>query len=328
MSLETPSALLALLGLLPIVLAFVFEYRHTLHALHHLNQSWDEPMAHRLIFLKWLFGLICFVVFYLASVLALMGWQWGETAKPYDRTGLEVVVVMDVSRSMQAQDVAPSRQDRAIEILDKVLHDMPTVRFAVVGFAGGAMRLVPMTEDHVALINGLKRLRQGLDVRPSSQPGEGLDLALASFHPGSNRNQVLLLVSDGEFMGPPTNQALNELRRRGIPILVLGTGTVEGGRIPADGAWLQDASGQEVLSRLDEVGLRQLARNSRGAYVAATTLDPADELGVWLKQYLKDSEQQGFRLVPVTHQPLFLGLALIALTAFVLLRAIRWRTLW
>ncbi len=328
MNLESPVLLWALAGLLPLILVFVFEYRHTQHALRVLAQGLTDPVVHRLIFWKWLLALVFFIMFYIASVLALCGWEWGEQAKPQDRNGLELVVVVDVSRSMVVTDVSPRRLDRALAIIQAVGDSLPAARYALVGFSGTAERIVPMTEDRLALVNGLNRLRGATGMLDGSRPSEGLDVGLASFQPTSNRNQVILLVSDGEFRSRP-DSVLSQIRRRGIPLAVLGTGTLVGGPIPrADGAWELDAAGRQVYSRLDEAALQDFARQTRGVYVNAASGDPSGTLSSWLVQFQQQSEQQGFRLVPVERESFFIAVALFFLVAFILVRSIRWRTLW
>jgi Ca-activated chloride channel family protein len=324
-----------------LVLVFLFEYRHTRSALRQLGRAWSDEKVKTLIFGKWLIGVICFGGFYLSCILALAGWEWGETASQRDRSSLELVIVADDSRSMRAQDNKPDRMGRGLEIARAVVEALPGSRVAVVAFAGQAVKLVPMTEDRLALDNALAGLRAGKlggenpnRILPANGAGgshlaQALDLALSSFQANSQRNQAMLLISDGEFTGPSPMAQINQARQRGIPLAVIACGSPGGARIPqSSGAWLLDGNGREVVSRLQEAGLRDLAERTRAWYVAAGDDDPADAMAKQLSRFVERSAREGFILIPVNRDYLFVVTALIFLAAYLGVRAIRWRSIW
>lgn len=329
MSIESPLVLLGLIGLAPIILVFLFEYRHTSVALQHLGQNWSEPGMRKVIFVKWLLGLVFFGLFYLLSILALSGWEWGEQPLPRDRSGLEVMVVVDVSRSMRVEDMRPHRLGRAVELVREVVAALPEARFGLVAFSGTAVKVVPLTEDRMALGNGLRHLGVLPMPVPGSAPAEGLDLALAGFPAASNRNQAMILVTDGEFTSYRYAAVLRHLRGRGVPLLVLGAGSPNGGQIPLEnGASALDGNGEVVISKLNSGLLHQMAAEGGGWYLNIALADSVSQVAGTLQAYLKQSEQEGFRLVPVRRSPVFIASALFFLGLFVVTRALRWRMLW
>jgi Ca-activated chloride channel family protein len=340
-NLESPGVLFALFGLIPLVFVFLYEYRHARTALRQLGRAADDETVRNLLFGRWLVGLVCFGGFYVASILALAGWEWGEQASQRDRSAMELVVVVDRSRSMRARDVQPDRLSRGLELARAVVDALPDSRVALVTFDSRVFKPVPMTEDRLSLDTALAALRAGsqaveLDAAPPAPGGAGgshlaqaLDLALASFQLRSQRNQAMILVSDGEFTGSSIQPMVNQARRRGIPLAVIGTGLAEPSRIPlADGGWLQDSGGRTVQTRLQEAALRDLAERTRGWYVNAADADPAGQLAERLGQFVERSAREGFILVPVNRDYLFVILALVFLAGYLGVRAIRWRSIW
>jgi Ca-activated chloride channel family protein len=273
--------------------------------------------------------LVFFGLFYLSCVLTLAGWQWGERPQSVDRSGLEVMVVFDESRSMRAKDLKPDRLRRGAALVSDALASLPEARVGLVAFAGSARKLVPLTEDRLALANAFAQMSAEEAPMAGSVPGDGLDLALASFAASSGRNQAIVLVSDGEFTVERHDAALRQIRGRGLPFLVLGAGTAAGAQIPlANGAAAIDQSGEVVVSRLAEDRLRALAAAGKGWYVPAGDTDPAGRMAGLLGASLKQSEQAGFRLVPVDRTSVFVWGAMVSLGLFVLVRALRWRAVW
>jgi Ca-activated chloride channel family protein len=283
----------------------------------------------RVVFIKWLLGTVFFCLFYLACVFALAGWQWGERPRSVDRRGLELMVVFDESRSMRARDLKPDRLQRGAVLVSDALATLPEARVGLVAFAGAARKLVPLTEDRMALENGFGRIVSTEPPVAGSVPGDGLDLALSGFALSSSRNQAIVLVSDGEFTVERHGTALRTIRGRGLPFIVLGAGTQAGAQIPlANGAAAINQSGEVVVSRLAEDRLRALAAEGKGWYVAATEADPAGRLASLLQGSLRQGEQAGFRLVPVDRTAVFIWAAMVSLGLFVLVRAVRWRATW
>lgn len=206
------------------------------------------------------------------GVLALARPQWGERPAALARTGRDVLVLLDLSRSMNVTDVAPSRLAAARRAAAEIVAVSPGDRVGLVVFGGSAFLQLPLTTDHAAL-------RLFLDAASSDDlgdPATDLSAALAAAveifdHDGERGYQAVLLLSDGESVEGDLAPALDDLRRAAIPVFTVGVGTPAGGPVPADTAesdepYHRDYIGRIVTSRLEEAELRRIADATGGAF--------------------------------------------------------------
>jgi Ca-activated chloride channel family protein len=223
-------------------------------------------------------------------VLALSGPQVGTWMRAVQERGVDVMVVLDTSRSMLATDVPPSRIERARREVRGLLDRMRGDRVGLVSFAGDARLICPLTSDPA----GFRLFLDDVDTQTNATGGtavaEGLDLAVESFDPDITTARVVLLLTDGEDhdSDPPATEIAYKARSRGIPVHVVAFGTDEGAVIPLRDARgrqdvVRDAEGQPVISRPDEALLERIASIGEGAYLsAARTAFPLDE--IWDKR--------------------------------------------
>lgn len=211
----------------------------------------------------------------LLMALALAGPRFGTSTREVSREGVDLVVALDVSRSMQARDIAPSRLERAKNEIKQMLEELSGSRVSLVVFAGDAFIQCPLTSDYSAL-------RLFLDAAdPSMVPTQGTDFgaalskAMDAFETASSevrsdpRSRAVLFVSDGENHGGNLQETIENARQAGVTLFAAGVGTEEGGPIPLyrDGrrtGYKRDRSGQIVQTRLEESSLKRLAAD--GAY--------------------------------------------------------------
>jgi Ca-activated chloride channel family protein len=217
------------------------------------------------------------VLLALAAVgLALLGPRGGERKERVLVSGVDLVVLIDVSRSMDARDTPPSRLERAVRVAGDVLAGLgPGDRAALAAFAGRGVLLTPLTPDAGALREMLSGFDGELMQSRGSELGAGIRQALTAFQDGSPRPRVVLLLSDGEA---PLGQDASDLGapeavRAGVRVVAVGLGTEAGATVPDHDVPLLDGSGRVVISRRD---LRRLA-----ALAAATGggLEPTDAFG-------------------------------------------------
>lgn len=203
----------------------------------------------------------------LAVGVALVGPRFGERELRVPASGVDVVFAIDVSRSMDARDVPPSRLDRARRDLGDMLDRLAEAdRAALAAFAGRGVLLTPLTPDHQAL----RELASGLDtdlVRPSSSDlGSGIHAALEAFEPASERPRVVFVLSDGEDPQRRPDVGVAEAVRRQVRVLTAAIGGEAGAIVPDHGVPLVDRSGRVVVSRRDRERLRALADATDGAF--------------------------------------------------------------
>ncbi|MBI5710165.1 MAG: VWA domain-containing protein [Candidatus Eisenbacteria bacterium] len=215
-------------------------------------------------------------------VAGAAGPEWGREVVRRTATGSDVVLMMDVSASMGARDVAPSRLDEARREAVAVLDRVGGSRVGVVAFAGDAVRLCPLTLDRGAARLTLESLSSASVSTPGTDLGRALRMAARVMPPGRRDEQAIVLWTDGEDLEQGARGALDELAPGSIRVFAVGVGTPVGGVVPvrdAQGRTVdvkRDASGAPVRSRLDEELLRTIARRSHGGYFAAA--GPGGEL--------------------------------------------------
>ena len=207
------------------------------------------------------------------GVLALAGPAWERIAQPVFRSDQSLVVALDLSRSMDAQDVEPSRLTRArLKILD-LLERRAGGQTALVVYSANAFTVTPLTTDTdtiAALVNSL-----GTDIMPSqgSYPGVAIDKGRTLLEQAAAGSGEILLVTDGGASAS-ADEAAAELRAAGYTLSVLGVGTPQGAPIPREsGGFVTDAAGQMAIPRLEERGLRALADAGGGRYASLTPND-------------------------------------------------------
>jgi Ca-activated chloride channel family protein len=210
-------------------------------------------------------------------VLALAGPRWLHEKQTVFREGADIAVVMDISRSMDSQDVMPGRLTRAKEELRDLLARLHGDRVALVVFAGRAFTIVPLTADYSAVARFADQVTPDMASDQGSDLAAGLMQARRALQSARGRGRAVVLMSDGgDHDHAKALAAAARLGRAGIPMFILGVGTPDGGLIPAgDGRFVHDARGRAVLSRLHENHLKALAQAAGGVY-ARMTWDDAD----------------------------------------------------
>jgi len=276
-------------------------------------------------------GLLVFSL--LALVLALAKPRWDFVWTDVKRHGSDIVIAVDVSQSMTAQDVSPSRIERAKhEILD-LLPMLKGDRIGLVAFAGDAFVECPLTEDYGAVRMFVSFLG------PDLIPLQGTDLAgaintslKALFDgspggPGSSEGRAIVLITDGEDQEPNAEKAAAKAKEKGVKLYALGIGSPEGAPIPEpNGGFKKDSQGNMVITKPNEAALSKLAASSGGVY-ARSVAGGGDLERIYLSGIRKQVAQREYQ---ATREKLwferfqwFVGAALVALALEFLLRDVR-----
>ncbi len=195
--------------------------------------------------------------------------QWGETEEQVYEHAREVLIALDLSRSMLVSDVTPSRLERSKLMIQSLLDHLEGERVGLIVFAGTAFLQSPLSADYQVLRGFLPELDPDYLPQGGTDYEEMLQTALDSFGQGndSQADRFLIVLSDGESLEDNWKPRANELRERKIQVIALGVGTNEGGLVPDEGGGLmKDTSGAVVLSRLDDSTLQELAQITHGTY--------------------------------------------------------------
>ena len=208
--------------------------------------------------------------------LALARPQWGFHWEEVRRKGLDLMVVLDTSRSMMASDIKPSRLQQAKWGIRDLLRNLHGDRVGLVPFAGSSLLQCPLTIDYAAFAMTLDDVYSGIIPRGGTAIAQALRTAIAAFPADGAADRVILLVTDGEdHEGDPLG-LLPELKEKNIRVYTIGIGTLEGEMVPgadSQGAYFKDRQGQIVKTVLKEDVLQKLALGTGGTYVRSAPGD-------------------------------------------------------
>jgi Ca-activated chloride channel family protein len=251
-------------------------------------------------------------------ILALARPQWGSEVREIDQEGLQVMVALDVSQSMLAQDIKPTRLDRAkLEIAD-LMKKLNGDEVGLVLFSGASFIQVPLTSDYYSALSYLDSASPEVISRPGTVIGEAIRTAALGFDPNLSSQKVLVVMTDGEDHETDPLSAAQAVADEDILIYTIGFGTPEGEPIPVmdeNGGvidYKRDQNGEVVLSMLDERTLQSIAQTGNGKYYRASA--DGSELQSLLSEIgnLQKAQLQGrFETTQIERFQIFLGIALV-----------------
>ena len=247
---------------------------------------------------------------------------WSSQLVPFEPRGRDLMVIFDVSKSMLATDIAPSRLEHAKFLLRQLVESAPNDRFGLVAFAGKAYLACPLTSDSLAFTQYIDELNTDTVPLGGTNLEAALRVAEQAFKAAAGGNRGILLFTDGDELAGNSAALVNELRKRQIPLFIVGLGDPEvGAPVPeADGTLKRDASGQLITSKLAETSLKKLAGETGGIYVRSTVTDTGLAVIENRIKRLDTAEQQGAqRTLPIEKFPLALIAAAICLVLYFLL---------
>lgn len=224
----------------------------------------------------WKFSLL--LLAWVLLIVASSRPQYGQQEKTIKRQGIEVMVALDISNSMLAEDVAPNRLDRAKQILSKMIDNMVDDKVGLVVFAGEAFTQLPITCDYVSAKMFLNTITPNLISTQGTAIGAALQTAVTSFGATeSEAGRAIILITDGENHEDDAIAAAKQAQELGIQVFVVGIGKPEGSPIPKPGSndYFKDRSGQVVVSRLNEEMCQQIAAAGKGIYVRCDNTNTA-----------------------------------------------------
>ena len=281
----------------------------------------SSPVTH------WI-SLIMLLLASIALVIAL--------SRPREKSGTReekilsrnVLIALDLSRSMRVQDVKPDRLSRAKIAIYELLDALPNERIGIIGFAGSAYVYAPLTIDHAAVRQTVEQIDENWATVGGSNLKEAVELAIETLKKTGQKQNALVILSDGEKHDGSLDDVANDAKVSGVNILAIGIGTENGDYVPNTdfpGNRMIDESGQAVISRLQPEVLRNLAESANGKYASAGS---GDDIASLVKDAIKELdafEMKGRqREVSIEHYQWFLlpGIALIFAAIII---GTRWR---
>ncbi len=219
--------------------------------------------------------------YFTLMLMALLGPSFGDVQREVRTVGKDIYIVVDLSRSMDANDVSPSRIERAKFEIKNLISNLRGDRLGLIVFSYDAFLQCPLTYDQNALQIFVDALSTDLVPEGGTDMSPPLQMALEKHTDPDNpltkqQAKIILLISDGEDFGDATNKIAGEISDAGIRLFALGIGTERGGRIPSGRGYKLDREGREIVSQLNSRALRQLAGRTDGKYFEIT--DQANEV--------------------------------------------------
>lgn len=216
---------------------------------------------------------ILFTIAFACVVIAAARPQFGAKLREEKSEGVEMMLVVDVSNSMLAEDLSPNRLDRTRYAIDKLFASLNQDRVGVVVFAGEAKVQLPITTDYRMARSFAKRLStDGVGVQGTNL-SDAIDLASLSFSDREGASRVMILITDGEAHDQGALEAAERASDRGITIFTIGIGSPEGAPIKIGGDFVKDEKGEMVVSHLNEELLQAIAEKGNGGYIRATNAE-------------------------------------------------------
>lgn len=251
--------------------------------------------------------------------------QFGSKMETVKRQGIETVVALDVSNSMMAQDVAPSRLEKSKKLISRLVETFNNDKVAMIVFAGEAFTQLPITSDYVSAKMFLETISPSLISTQGTDIRAAIDLAMKSFTPNEGVGRAIVLITDGENHEGGAIEAAQEAAKKGVHVFVLGVGSPDGSPIPVEGSneFRRDKDGNVVVTRLNEDMCREIARAGGGMYVRVDNTNNAERaLNAEISKLAKaDVETQVFTEFNEQFQVLaWLALILLAVEAMLLNR--------
>lgn len=233
-----------------------------------------------------------------------------------NRQGVDVMMILDVSKSMLARDIKPSRLERAKQLMIRLMDKLENDRIGLILFAGRAYLQMPLTSDHGAAMMYIRNASPDVVPTQGTVIGEALKMANTSFNSKERKYKAIVLISDGEDHDPEALNIAKNLASNGVMINTIGVGSPDGSPIvdPVTNELKKDEQGQTVISKLNEAELQQLADAGNGRYIRMDNLDDVlitmtQQLDSIEKKSLSDAEFIDYK----SYFQWFLGIALALL---------------
>jgi len=231
-------------------------------------------------------------------IIALVNPKMGTKLKTIKREGVDIVFALDVSKSMLAEDIAPSRLAKAKQIISKTIDNLGSDRIGIIIYAGSSYPLLPITTDQAAAKMFLQNASPDMVSSQGTAINEALRLAKTYYDNDEQTNRFLILISDGEDHDDSKTTITDALAKEGIKVYTIGVGTVKGGPIPMKignslMGYKKDRKGETVITKLHDETLKQIAKEGNGKYLYGNNTAKTVE---YITETLNNAQKQEFEI--------------------------------
>ena len=281
---------------------------------------------------KPIFKLIVMLLALTALILGLVNPKIGTKMETVKREGIDIVFAMDMSKSMLAEDVAPSRLEKSKQIVSQIINQLGSDRIGIVAYAGSAFPVLPITTDYGVAKMFLQSMNTGIVSSQGTSLDEAIKLSSTYFDDKSKTSKLLILISDGEDHSEGAEEAAEEANKLGMKIITIGVGTDKGSTIPLrrNGiveSFQRDNNNEVVVTKLNQESLITIAKTTKGGYVNG---NHTKEVLEYVKNALNNIQKTEFEATQMadfqSQFQWFLGFAfaLLFLDIFFLERKTKW----
>jgi len=194
--------------------------------------------------------------------------QFGSKKETIKTSGVEVIIALDISNSMLAQDVQPNRLERAKRLVSRMVDELHNDKVGMIVFAGDAFTQLPITSDYISAKMFLESINPSLISKQGTAIGAAINLAVRSFTPQEGVGRTIIIITDGENHEGGVIEAVKAAKDKGIQINVMGIGSPDGSPVPIEGTndFRRDSQGNVVITRLNEAMCEEIAKEGGGIY--------------------------------------------------------------
>jgi Ca-activated chloride channel family protein len=221
---------------------------------------------------KPVFKLVIILLALTGLIFGLVNPKIGTKMETVKREGIDIVFAMDVSKSMLAEDVAPSRLEKSKQIVSQIINELGNDRIGIVAYAGSAFPVLPITTDYSVAKMFLQSMNTDMVSSQGTSLYEAIKLSSTYFDDKSKTSKLLILISDGEDHSEGAQAAAEEANKQGMRIITIGIGTEKGGTIPLKKngivqSYQRDNNDEVVITKLNRASLETIAKATKGGYI-------------------------------------------------------------
>ena len=274
---------LYLFFLLPVLIAVFLYYNH--HRRQNIRKYGDPALLQELMptvskyrpdVKFWLtFSALALTIFMLARP------QFGSKMETVKRSGVEAVIALDISNSMLAEDVTPSRLEKAKKLISRLVDTFNNDKVGMIVFAGEAFTQLPITSDYVSAKMFLESINPSLITTQGTDIGAAIRLAMKSFTPNDGVGRAIVVITDGENHEGGAIEAAKEAAEKNMQVFILGIGSPDGSPIPEERGsnhFRKDKDGNVIVTRLNEQMCQEIAKAGNGVYIRVDNSNSAEKI--------------------------------------------------
>ena len=281
---------------------------------------------------KPIFKLVVMLLVLVGLILGLVNPKIGTKMETVKREGIDIVFAMDVSKSMLAEDVVPSRLEKSKQIVSQLINQLGNDRIGIVAYAGSAFPVLPITTDYSVAKMFLQSINTDIVSSQGTSLDEAIKLAATYFDEKSKTSKLLIMISDGEDHSEGAESAAEEANKLGMKIITIGVGTENGSTIPlrVNGvieSFKRNNNNEVVITKLNKEGLTAIAKATKGGYVSGNNTKEVVDFVKNALDNIQKTEFESTQMADFQSQfQWFLGFAfaLLFLDVFLLERKTKW----